>query len=62
MEKIKITCTKKQKDELIASIMTAEDCPYFLVRINRCEFTEEVKNCIDCLNTYIDWEITDATD
>ena len=59
MKKIKITCTEKQKDELISSIMTTEYCPRFLVRIHQCKFTEEIKNCIDCLNTCIDWEITD---
>ena len=62
MNKIKITCTEKQKDELIASIMTTEYCPRFLVRTHQCKFTEEVRNCIDCLNTYIDWEIIDGTD
>lgn len=56
---MKIVCTKKEKDEIIASLFTAEYCPSFLEKINNCKFTDEVKTCRDCLNRYIDWEVTD---
>ena len=56
---MKIICTKKEKEQMIASILTAEYCPSFMEKINNCKPTDEVRTCLDCLNKYIDWEITD---
>ena len=56
---MKIVCTKKEKEQMIASILTAEYCPVFLTNIDNCSFGGEVKTCLDCLNRYIDWEVTD---
>ena len=56
---MKIICTEKEKEELIASLFTAEYCPTFLTKISDCKFNTEVITCADCLNKYIDWEITD---
>ena len=59
---MKIICTKKEKEEIIASLFTADNCPSFLEKINNCKPTDEVKTCLDCLNKYIEWEITDEQD
>lgn len=56
---MKIICTKKEKEQMIASILTTEYCPSFMEKINNCKPTDEVRTCLDCLNKYIDWEITD---
>ena len=58
MDNMKIVCTKKEKEQLIASLFTTEYCPTFLTKISNCIFNDEVKTCVDCLNKYIDWEIT----
>ena len=53
---MKINCTKEEKEWLVVSIMTSEEpC-----RFETTGSYTNCKNCRECLNKNIEWEIKDC--
>ncbi len=55
--KMKIVCTKEEKNKLMGILYRADECPVYF----GCECILKDK-CFQCMNEHIEWEITDEGD
>jgi hypothetical protein len=56
LDKIKISCSKEQKEEIQEILLFSENCPFVNNKFKNCE--EE--NCDACIKKNIEWEIGES--
>lgn len=54
MRKIKIVCTKAQKNIIYKALLTSDDCCFNSCHIEGCG---DYKSCEECFKDNIEWEI-----
>ena len=57
---MKITCTSDEKEVLMKSIIKSPICPFTEATAYCPVEICHVEECKDCVNKFIEWEITDA--
>lgn len=57
MKNVEITCTKKQKDIIVAALLSPQGCLW--PRRKRFCAVDDTRTCKECFEKNIKWDLTD---